>query len=144
MLSYPTTQASSLRPNRAPTPAYCPARPPPRRRSHPQRLVHLRATVPPPPAPPDPNSGPRLVRLTPRPRSSPSPALSGEHLAGIPALHRPHPRRPHCMVRILSRDLSTNQGYICEPSNLSKGLFANINFTLLYVLAEAWKIHIKS
>jgi hypothetical protein len=81
--------------------------------------------------------------VTPRPRSSPSPALSSEHLAGIPA-PPPHAREPNCMVRILFRGVCANRGQTCEGSKLSRGLLAKGFFTHLGVLAAACKIHRKS
>jgi hypothetical protein len=92
-----------------------------------------------------PQSSPQIGRTWPLgpapPLPRPSPASTSPEFR---LLRRPHARGPHCRVCVLSRVFCANQGQICEGPNLSRGLLVNRFFTLLSVLAESCKIHIKS
>jgi hypothetical protein len=63
-----------------------------------------------------PNQHPNRSHVTPRPHSSPSLALSSEHLAGFyrAAPHRPMAQGPHCEALLLFKGLCANQGHICS------------------------------
>jgi hypothetical protein len=98
-----------------------------------RRLAGVTTPRPPPPAYAVPAAGlllaaskhPNQGHVDPRPSPVASPAKTAGEVAGIwPAALPPLARGLHCMAGVLSRVVCANQGYICEPLILSKGLFA--------------------